>query len=67
VAKVLFGLFGITIGGLLLKVPYLIFITYLALTHQAMMFWPLLIYNVIFSAVILNNIYQSAAKAGFLG
>ena len=66
IARVLFGMFGIRIGGLLLKIPYLILITYIALTNpSATTYWSLMIYDVIFSFVILNNLLASARKAGF--
>lgn len=64
-AKIIFGHFGIRLGGLLLKVPYLVGITAAAVIFPGQVYWPLLGYDVTFSFVILNNLLQAAKKGGF--
>jgi hypothetical protein len=65
VAKYIFGIFGIRLGGLLLKIPYLVGITLAALYFPSQIYWPLLAYDVAFSFVILNNLFEAAREKGF--
>jgi hypothetical protein len=66
VAKWIFGTWGIKVGGLILKVPYLLGVTLAAQYFPNDTYWPLLAYDVAFAFVVLNNLLESADTAGFL-
>jgi hypothetical protein len=66
VAKWIFGIWGIKVGGLLLKVPYLVGVTLAAQFLPGDAYWPLLAYDVAFAFVVLSNLVKSADTAGFL-
>jgi hypothetical protein len=66
VAKWIFGTWGIRLGGLILKIPYLVIATALVVFEGDSMYWPLLIYDTAFVFVIFSNLLQSADSAGFL-
>lgn len=60
------GIWGIQVGGLVLKLPYFVGATLAAQYFPGDTYWPLLAYDVAFAFVILSNLVKSADTAGFL-
>lgn len=65
VGKWLFGSFGITTGGLMLKIPYFVAAFVGAYLYPLYAFYVLMAFNTLFTFVILNNIMVSAISAGY--